>query len=73
MCSEALTNAIKHGGPTRIDVAIDGDERVVEVTITDDGCGGADAAGSGLQGLADRLAAGNGRLRRSAHPEPAQR
>ena len=63
VCSEALTNAVKHAGASRIDVAIDGDERSVQVIITDDGCGGADATGSGLQGLADRLAARHGRLR----------
>ena len=63
VCSEALTNAVKHAGASRIDVAIDGDERSVQVTITDDGCGGADATGSGLQGLADRLASRDGRLR----------
>jgi signal transduction histidine kinase len=63
VCSEALTNAVKHAGASRIHVAIDGDERSVQVVITDDGCGGADATGSGLQGLADRLAARHGRLR----------
>jgi hypothetical protein len=63
VCSEALTNAVKHAGASRIDVAIDGDERSVQVMITDDGCGGADATGSGLQGLTDRLAARHGRLR----------
>jgi signal transduction histidine kinase len=33
------------------------------VEVTDDGSGGADPAGSGLRGLADRVAALDGRLR----------
>jgi signal transduction histidine kinase len=68
VCSEAVTNAVKHARASRIDVAIDGDERSVTVTICDDGCGGADATGSGLQGLADRLAARHGRLRVKSPP-----
>jgi signal transduction histidine kinase len=35
----------------------------VEVEVRDDGCGGADAAaGTGLRGLADRVAALDGKL-----------
>jgi signal transduction histidine kinase len=37
-------------------------------TVADDGRGGADPAGSGLQGLADRLATHNGRLRVDSPP-----
>jgi signal transduction histidine kinase len=37
-------------------------------TVADDGRGGADPSGSGLQGLADRLAARNGRLRVESPP-----
>jgi signal transduction histidine kinase len=37
-------------------------------TIADDGRGGANPAGSGLQGLADRLAACRGRLRVDSPP-----
>ena len=40
--------------------AVDG---TVVVEIADDGVGGADAAGSGLRGLADRVAVLDGRLR----------
>jgi len=35
----------------------------MEVTVTDDGSGGADASGSGLRGVADRVEAVGGRLR----------
>jgi len=37
-------------------------------TVADDGGGGADPSGSGLQGLADRLATHNGRLRVDSPP-----
>ncbi|WP_436739734.1 sensor histidine kinase [Streptomyces sp. BBFR102] len=61
--TEALANAAKHSGATEI--AIEGrmaGDRLV-LLITDDGRGGADpAAGTGLTGLADRLAILRGRL-----------
>lgn len=61
--TEALTNAAKHSRATQIDIT--GklvDERLI-LLITDDGRGGADpAAGTGLSGLADRLAILRGRL-----------
>jgi signal transduction histidine kinase len=61
--SEALTNAAKHANAS--EVAVRGrlvDDRL-RIDISDDGRGGADGRwGSGLQGLADRLAAASGRL-----------
>jgi signal transduction histidine kinase len=63
VCSEALTNAVKHATATQIDIAINEVADAVVVTVADDGCGGADPSGSGLQGLADRLAARGGQLR----------
>jgi signal transduction histidine kinase len=61
--AEALANVAKHAHATRATVRIarSGGRAVVEVS--DDGIGGADPArGSGLHGLADRLAALDGRL-----------
>lgn len=61
--TEALTNASKHSGADTVAVVgrLRG-ERLV-LLITDDGHGGADPlAGSGLQGLADRVAILKGRL-----------
>jgi signal transduction histidine kinase len=58
---EALTNVDKHSLAERatVDCRLDGDTLVLEVT--DDGVGGAaPAAGSGLTGLADRLAVVDG-------------
>jgi PAS domain S-box-containing protein len=61
--AEALTNAARYGGATRVEVeAVQVGDRL-RVEVRDDGCGGADAAaGSGLRGLADRLAALEGGL-----------
>jgi signal transduction histidine kinase len=60
--SEALANAAKHAGAGQVvvDVSEDGDRLRVEVS--DDGAGGADTNGSGLRGLADRVAALGGAL-----------
>jgi signal transduction histidine kinase len=58
LIAEALTNAAKHARATTMEVEVTIDDDQVTVTVTDDGTGGADPErGSGLQGLADRLAA----------------
>jgi signal transduction histidine kinase len=61
--AEALTNVARHSGATRarLEVAIEGDELVVEAS--DNGRGGADGAhGTGLTGLRDRVRAVDGML-----------
>jgi signal transduction histidine kinase len=61
--SEALANAGKHASATRVRVSIRRSGSVLRVQVADDGVGGADpAAGSGLTGLADRVAALGGTL-----------
>ncbi len=61
--SEALTNIVKYAGATAVEVAVAADGECVTVVVTDDGCGGADpAAGTGLRGLRDRIAALDGSL-----------
>jgi PAS domain S-box-containing protein len=61
--SEALANVVKYAGASVATVAVVRTEGQVSLEVTDDGIGGADAAkGSGLRGLADRVAALNGRL-----------
>jgi signal transduction histidine kinase len=63
VASEALANAAKHAHASAVTISarLVGDLLVVEVG--DDGIGGARPDGSGLRGLADRLAALDGRLR----------
>jgi signal transduction histidine kinase len=61
--AEALTNAVRHGGARDITVRIARDGDLLLVQVTDDGVGGADPErGSGLRGLADRVAAIGGRF-----------
>jgi signal transduction histidine kinase len=61
--SEALTNAAKHAGASRVDVSARPGEGTLELTVSDDGVGGADPArGSGLTGLTDRVEAIGGSL-----------
>ncbi|MFG1839763.1 histidine kinase [Micromonospora sp. NPDC049175] len=67
--SEALGNVVRHAGATHAEVRLgrSGGDLVVEVT--DDGRGGADPTrGTGLTGLADRVAAVDGRLLLSSPP-----
>ena len=61
--SEALTNVAKHASATHASVTVTNGNGRLAVEINDDGVGGADIAlGTGLRGLADRLAAIEGRL-----------
>lgn len=61
--AEAVTNAVKHARATRITVQARPTADVLTLTVSDDGVGGAvPSEGSGLTGLADRLAALGGRL-----------
>jgi signal transduction histidine kinase len=61
--SEALANVAKYAQATEATVAVRRMGGAVRVEVTDDGVGGADAAlGSGLNGLADRVAALDGTL-----------
>lgn len=64
---EAVNNVVKHAGAAQVSVrlAIAGapGQRLLTVTIRDDGIGGADPEGGGLQGLARRVAALDGIVR----------
>ncbi|TCB94405.1 sensor histidine kinase [Micromonospora zingiberis] len=67
--SEALGNVARHAAATGVEVRLSDTGRVLVVEVTDDGRGGADPArGSGLTGLADRVAAADGRLLLSSPP-----
>ncbi len=66
--AEALANVAKHSGAAHAEVTVEGG-RMLTVEVRDDGRGGADPArGTGLTGLADRLAVHGGRLRLSSPP-----
>lgn len=54
-CSEALSNAGKHSRATSIRLALALRDDVLTVEVADDGVGGADARGSGLAGLRERM------------------
>jgi signal transduction histidine kinase len=60
--SEALANVAKHSRASRATVLVAEEEDALRVEVVDDGRGGADASGSGLKGLAQRVAAVDGAL-----------
>jgi signal transduction histidine kinase len=60
--AEAMANAAKHAGATRIEVRIVRLPTMLVAEVVDDGRGGADPAGSGLTGLRHRVEALDGRL-----------
>lgn len=59
---EAVTNVVKHAEAAAITVGIVAEAQTLTVTISDDGLGGADPGGGGLQGLARRVGALDGSL-----------
>jgi len=61
--AEGLTNAARHAAAARVEVEVTRVDGSLFVEVRDDGRGGAEtAAGSGLRGLADRVAALDGEL-----------
>ena len=61
--SEALTNVTKYAKATKAAVRVRGLDDHLSIEVEDDGIGGADPrSGSGLRGLADRLAALDGTI-----------
>jgi signal transduction histidine kinase len=67
--SEALANIAKHAGATKIRLRATTDRGRLAIRIEDDGVGGADTNGSGLRGLADRVAASGGTFTVQSGPE----
>ena len=62
--AEGLTNAARYSGAARVEVEVASVKGRLRVEVRDDGQGGAEeaGAGSGLRGLADRVAALDGEL-----------
>jgi signal transduction histidine kinase len=67
--AEALTNVAKHSRAGRATVAARVEDGVLRIEVRDDGVGGARPDGSGLLGLADRLAVLDGQLRVESPPD----
>ena len=61
--AEALTNVAKHSGAKHAAVVARVEDGFLRLRVRDDGVGGARPDGSGLVGLADRLAVLDGQLR----------
>ena len=67
--AEALTNVVRYARASCASVRVAASDGVLRVEIVDDGIGGADpAAGSGLRGLHDRVAALGGTLAVESSP-----
>jgi signal transduction histidine kinase len=61
--SEALTNVMRHAHASHVIVTVQRRNSILALEVRDDGSGGASIdAGTGLRGLADRVAALDGRL-----------
>ena len=68
--SEALANVAKYAHASHVTVSVRRTDGRAEVSVADDGVGGADpSGGSGLQGLAARVEALNGRLEIDSPPD----
>ncbi|OHV35251.1 MULTISPECIES: sensor histidine kinase [Pseudofrankia] len=67
--SEGVTNAVKHAQARRIELSAEVRDGRLVVAVADDGVGGATpAGGTGLRGLAERVAALGGTLRIASGP-----
>ena len=62
VAAEALANAAKHAGATRIAITLQRTADRLTVEVADDGRGGANPAGSGIAGLRARVEAVDGHL-----------
>ncbi len=63
LVAEALTNASRHGGASRVTVVVRSRAGRLRVTVTDDGAGGAvEGRGTGLVGIRRRVEAHDGTL-----------
>ena len=63
VCSETVANTLKHASADHIEIKLIEKGGALTVTVTDDGKGGADPSkGTGLKGLADRVAGLGGEL-----------
>jgi signal transduction histidine kinase len=73
VAAEALTNVLKHARASGASISVTNGEGELVVEVTDDGHGGADPEGSGLRGIADRVAALDGSFKVDSSPEGGTR
>jgi signal transduction histidine kinase len=67
--SEGLVNVVKHARATQATVSLHRQNGALSIEVADDGVGGADRTrGTGIDGLADRVAAVGGRLELDSAP-----
>jgi signal transduction histidine kinase len=70
VASEALTNTAKHAHASRAEISVRRRNGWLELVVSDDGRGGADASsGSGLTGLVDRAEAIGGTIQIDSRPD----
>ena len=63
IAAEATTNAVKHAHAHQVEISLARMPQALQLTITDDGVGGANLSeGTGLLGLADRADALGGHI-----------
>jgi signal transduction histidine kinase len=62
VAAEALANVVKHAQASRATIGVTRADGTLALEVTDNGVGGADAMGSGLRGLRDRVEALDGQF-----------
>jgi len=67
-CSEALANVAKHASALTVQISVTPRTGTIIVEVADDGVGGADPLGRGIQGLADRVQSLGGTLTVTSAP-----
>lgn len=59
---EAITNVIRHAGAQHVEVEMTSDDQGIRLTVGDDGRGGVERFGNGLDGMRERMRALGGTL-----------
>lgn len=59
---EAITNVVRHANATNVAISIDDHDGGASLTVADDGVGPTNGAGSGIQGMRERVIAAGGVL-----------